>query len=194
MNPVRSKRANIPHSNSTMFRVLFSVLAVLNIAAASSSDHRRLKGEPLLESVSQKTSTIDLQDSVISGYVVTATYVDSGCTALGSADSYLLNTCFKESGKYTMYTATATSILTSTYSDAKCQTVVSSLPSVPYSDACSQMAKKYISKTTTVPSVTPVAVQMLVHVLHMHVLQSTYNQPTTPLTHIVYSEQILSCE
>jgi hypothetical protein len=179
-----------------MFRVLFSVLAVLNIAAASSSDHRRLKGEPLLESVSQKTSTIDLQDSVISRYFVSATYVDSGCTALGSADSYLLDTCFKESGKYTMYTATATSILTSTYSDAKCQTVVSSLPSVPYSDSCSQMAKKYIIKTTTVPSVpsvTPVAVQMLVHVLHMHVLQSPY-QPTTPLTHIVYSEQILSCE
>jgi hypothetical protein len=150
-----------------MFRMFFSVMAVMYIAAASSSEHKRLKGEPFSGSVSKAASTIELQETFLDGYVVTASYVDSGCSALSSADSYLLNNCYKEDGKYRKYTATATSIILSTYSDAKCQSLLNA-ETDSYKDTCVSSGKKYVSPTKSVPSVTPVALQMLVHAFDVH--------------------------
>lgn len=149
--------------------MLLSLLAVLNIAAASSSDHKGLKGEPFSGIVSKSASTIDLQATFLTeGYVTTASYVDSGCKALSSADSYLLNNCYKEAGKYLKYTATATSIISTSYSDANCNTVLVAEPPSDYTDACTGSKKKYISPTTKIPSITPVALQMLVHAIDGH--------------------------
>jgi hypothetical protein len=164
-----------------MFRMLFSVLAVMHVAAASSSDHKRLKGEPFAGSVSKAATTIELQETFLDGYVVTANYVDSGCSALSSATSYLLNNCYKESGKYSRYTATATTIILSTYSDAKCQTLVSAASPESYQDTCDSSVKRYVSKTREVPSVTPVALQMLVHEFDVHCWQYTCLPTSSPI-------------
>jgi hypothetical protein len=153
-----------------MSRMFFSIMAVMYIAAASSSDHKRLKGEPFSGSVSKAASTIELQEDLLNGYVVTASYVDSGCNALSSADSYLLNNCYKEDGKYRKYTATLTSIILSTYSDAKCQSLLTTVPD-SYKDTCVSSGKRYVSPTKSIPSVTPVALQMLVHAFYVHCLK-----------------------
>lgn len=165
-----------------MFLAFFSVFVMLRTAGASSSDHRRLKGEPFPYSVSnirassfeaassvisyftsfvqaKPASTIQLQANLASGYVVVANYVDSGCQALSYADYYPLNNCYLESGQYKMWTATATDYVSSIYSDAKCQNLVSTLPTVPYTDACADSGKKYVSTTKTIPSITPVVFQ-----------------------------------
>ena len=68
--------------------------------------------------------------AALSGYYVSTQYLDTGCTMTTSAVSYPLNSCNDDVnglGGYVKYTATASAIARTEYSDSSCTTAVSEL-------------------------------------------------------------------
>ena len=68
--------------------------------------------------------------AALSGYYVTALYSEDRCTKITSAVSYPLNSCNDDVnglGGYVKYTATASAIARTEYSDSSCTTAVSEL-------------------------------------------------------------------
>ena len=92
--------------------------------------------------------------AALSGYYVTARYSDAKCALIESAVSYPLNSCNDDAdglGGYVKYTATASAIARTEYSDSSCTTAVSELGPIylDYTGTCvdSSEAPVYIASS-----------------------------------------------
>ena len=107
----------------------------------------------------ESASHIALQAGELSGYAVIATYIDSECSALGSALIYPLNTCFIAIGKSgvlnVQITATSTSYIVTLYSDDKCMTTDGSPDETPYTSECTTGEKTLVQPSKQPPTTEP---------------------------------------
>ena len=164
-------------------QMLLHVMMVLHLAAAFSSDQERFNGEPLSASVSnirgaiqskrkisladfngtfskpKSRPTVGLLDTGVTGYYIYASYAsdwDNPCSLLESGAAYRLNSCVVYEGDNVIFTATATKVMMTTYSDAKCQTVESEDSPIAIVTNCNDLhVNSYVSESTQIPSSMP---------------------------------------
>jgi hypothetical protein len=104
----------------------------------------------------ESASHIALQAGELSGYAVFARYIDSECSALGSAVIYPLNTCYitiASSGVLNeKITATSTSYIATLYSDDTCTTVDGNPDEIPYTSECTAGKKTLVQPSKQPPT------------------------------------------
>ena len=131
--------------------------------------------------------------AALSGYYVTARYSEDRCTKITSAVSYPLNSCNNDAdglGGYVKYTATASTIARTEYSDLSCTTAVSTpLPIyIDYSATCkSILSYMYVPSNTLIsinsngvpPSSLTMASIRLVHIISLSCVMASFQSQFT---------------
>jgi hypothetical protein len=121
--------------------------------------------------------------SPLSGYFISASYLDSTCGALRHSTSKLLNACdrnFDSTSSY--YTATSTEFITKSYTDSACKSN-EKVTREAYTGLCSGSLKRYVSGAPDPPSTAPAVYYRLVHPIPS--LLSLSHVPFLPL-YIIY--------
>jgi hypothetical protein len=121
--------------------------------------------------------------SPLSGYFISASYLDSTCGALRFSTSKLLNACdrnFDSTSSY--YTATSTEFITKSYTDTACKSN-ERVTREAYTGLCSGSLKRYVSGAPDPPSTAPAVYYRSVHSIPS--LISLSHKPFLPL-YIIY--------
>ena len=96
--------------------------------------------------------------TLLTGNIFFGRYSDDACTSVAFLEVNPLNVCINVgSAIYEKYTATASTYDVSTYSDAACTTVVKTSTMTSYDTSCSDSVMTYVSTSSVVSSVTPMA-------------------------------------
>jgi hypothetical protein len=103
--------------------------------------------------------------SLLSGYFVIATYLDSTCSALRYSDSNQLNVCLTNIDLTSyFFTATSTEYIERTYTDSACKSG-EVINRYPYQTSCSGSSKTYVSGVPEPPSTAPAVYLRLARLL-----------------------------
>ena len=101
--------------------------------------------------------------TLLTGNIFFGRYSDDACTSVAFLEVNPLNVCINVgSAIYEKYTATLLTYDVSTYSDAACTTVVKAPTTTTYYTFCSDSEMTYVSTSSVVSSVTPIASLRLV--------------------------------
>ena len=120
--------------------------------------------------------------SPLSGYFVTATYLDSACSALRFSSSNRLNVCLTNIDLTSnFFTATSTEYIKRTYTDSACKSGAV-INRFTYQTSCSGSFKAYVSGVPEPPSTAPAVYVRLVRLLPF--LALTLSCTFLPLCHI----------
>jgi hypothetical protein len=127
--------------------------------------------------------------SLLSGYFVIATYLDSTCSALRFSNSNRLNVCLTNADSTSnFFIATSTVYIKRTYTDSACKSgEVTNRYS--YQTSCSGSSKTYVSGVPEPPSTAPAVYLRLVRLLPF--LALTLPCTFLPLRHIYLSVTLL---
>jgi hypothetical protein len=116
--------------------------------------------------------------SLLSGYYVTAVYIDDKCTTVTSAAAYELNACIKYREFYIKNAATANTESVTEYSDMSCTVKKSSSSYIDYTSTCAAMILNrstlaFINSNGVLPSSLAMASIRCVHIIILSCIMSS---------------------